>query len=371
MSSGDYGWGGSTPSRRRAEDDRYFGRGLAYALLVVPIAVPVWLIIWQSGWISSIVAFGTAFGAAALFRYGAKGRVSTRGAVAISIVSFATILLCVAASMLFDASGVYAPEERMFGGLAEPGFWSWLTGSYLSDPAVAAALAWSAALSLFLAALGALPTLIGLLRGRTAGARWATLFAPIGIAVTSLAVLGLLTANGYGGGVGPGGGGGVGGPGGGLAGVAGSSGSSGSGGGAASGAQASSFDPAIPVGSCLLGVSASGDADQALTPPEVVPCEQVHDAEVVFVGEADATAGPDYPGASWLSDAAAAQCTGPVSDFLGVAWDQSGYTLQTVYPSEGSWGAGDRALSCWLQNPSAQTTGSLRGVGALGAVGAA
>ncbi|MCS5718843.1 septum formation family protein [Herbiconiux sp. CPCC 205763] len=361
MSSGDYGWGASESGRGR-RDDRYFGRGLAYSLLVVPIAVPVWLIIWQSGWISGIVAFGTAFGAAALFRYGAKGRVSTRGAVAISIVSFVTILLCVASSLLFDASVVYAPEERMFGGLAEPGFWSWLTGSYLSDPAVAAALAWSAALSLFLAALGALPTLIGLLRGRTAGARWATLFAPIGIAVTAVAVLGLLTANGYGGGVGPGGPGGVGG---GLAGVAGSP---GSGGGAASGAQApASFDPAFPVGSCLLGVSASGDVDHELTPPAVVPCEQAHDAEVVFVGETDASAGPDYPGASWLSDAAAAQCTATVSEFLGVAWDQSGFTLQTVYPSEGSWGAGDRALSCWVQNPSAQTTGSLRGVGAVGA----
>ncbi|WP_382304528.1 septum formation family protein [Herbiconiux sp. UC225_62] len=353
MSSGNYGWSASGQGRRR-EDDRYFGRGLAYSLLVVPVAVPVWLIIWQSGWVSSIVAFGTAFGAAALFRYGAKGHVSTRGAVAISVVSFATILLCVAASMLFDASGLYAPGEPMFGGLGEPGFWAWLTGSYLSDPDVAAAVAWSAALSLFLAALGALPTLIGLLRGRTAGARLATLFAPIGIVVTSLAILALLTANGYGGGIGPGSGG--------LAG------SAGSGGGAASAVEApATFDPAIPVGSCLLGVSATGDGDQQFTPPDVVPCEQAHDAEVVFVGAVDeAGSGPDYPGASWLSDAAAAQCTPSVSEFLGVAWDQSGYTLQTVYPSEGSWDAGDRALSCWLQNPAAQTTGSLRGVGAVG-----
>jgi hypothetical protein len=348
MSSGDYGWGAAERGRGRG-DDRYFGRGLAYSLLVVPIAVPVWLIIWQSGWISSIVAFGTAFGAAALFRYGAKGHVSTRGAVAISVVASVTILVCVGASMLFDASTVYAPTEPMFGGLSEPGFWSWLTDTYLADPTVAAAVAWSAALSLFLGALGALPTLIGLLRGRTAGGRVAMFLAPLGIAVTSIAILGLLTANGYGGGIGA------------------PATALGSGGGAAGNAQApKSFEPAIAVGSCVTGIGQATEAAQEMDQPDVVSCDQAHDAEVVYVGAVDeTTAGPDYPGAEWLSDAAAEQCTGAVSEFLGVPWEQSAYGMQTVYPSEGSWAAGDRAVACWLQNPAGPTTGSLRGAGAL------
>lgn len=334
------GWAApaSHPDRRRSDDG--FGRGLAHSLFVIPVAVPVWLILWQFGWIAGVVAFGVAFGAAALYRYGAKGRIGTRGAVAISLVTFGTILLCVAAAALLDAGTVFAPNDKPFAALSDPDFWPWLASTYLADTGVLAAVAWNAALSLFLAALGALPTLIALLRGQSAGSRLATLFAPIGVAVTAVAVLGILASNGYAAGTG------------GLT--------------AASAPRPATFEPAVPVGTCLTDVDYDVAEVQEMAPPTETACDQPHDAEVVYVGIVDeAATGSDYPAPDWLVSHTVDQCTGPVSEFLGTAWDQSGYALQTVHPSEGSWKAGDRSVACWLMTPTGPTTGTLRGAGAL------
>ncbi|WP_291039150.1 septum formation family protein [Herbiconiux sp.] len=334
------GWAAPASSHDRRRSDDGFGRGLAHSLLVIPVAVPVWLILWQFGWIAGVVAFGVAFGAAALYRYGAKGRIGTRGAVAISLVTFGTILLCVIAAALLDASTTFAPNEKPFAALADPEFWPWLTSTYLADTGVQAAVAWNAALSLFLAALGALPTLIALLRGRSAGSRLAMLFAPIGVAVTAVAVLGILASNGYAAGTG------------GLT--------------AAAAPRPATFEPAIPVGTCLTDVDYDVAEVQEMSPPTETPCDQPHDAEVVYVGAVDETvSGSGYPTPDWLVSHTMDQCTGAVSDFLGTPWDQSGYGLQTVHPSEGSWRAGDRAVSCWLMTPTGPTTGTLRGAGVL------
>ncbi|MFB2584568.1 septum formation family protein [Herbiconiux liukaitaii] len=334
------GWpaSGSQHDGRRRDDG--FGRGIAYSLLVIPLAIPVWLILWHFGWIASIVAFAVAFGTAALFRYGSKGRIETRGAVAISLVAFGTILLCVAAAALFDASTTFAPDERPLAALSDPDFWPWLATTYLGDAGVRASVAWNAALSLFLAALGSLPTLLALLRGRSAGSRLATLFAPIGMAVTALAVLGILVSNGY---------------------------SVGSGGiTAARAPELATLEPSLPVGTCVGDLSYDLTEVEEMETPTTIPCDELHDAEVVYVGAVDESAsGPDVPTSEWLSSHTLDQCSTTVSDFLGTPWEESGYAIQTVYPSERTWNAGDRAVSCWLMTPTGPTTGTLQGAGPL------
>ena len=77
-------------------------RGTLVSLLIVPIGVVVWVLIWNLGFVAGIVGFGIAVGALFLYRFGSGGIVSRGGAVRVVLVTLATVLLAMFASVVSD-----------------------------------------------------------------------------------------------------------------------------------------------------------------------------------------------------------------------------------------------------------------------------
>jgi hypothetical protein len=76
-------------------------RGLALALLVIPLGTALWVAIWNAGFIASIVAFGISFAAVWLYRAGSRSRV-TWPAV------WALIAIIVVALVVAFLAGIYS-----------------------------------------------------------------------------------------------------------------------------------------------------------------------------------------------------------------------------------------------------------------------
>ena len=80
------------------------GRGVVFALIVVPLGVAAWLILRDWRVLAPLICgFCVPFGAIALYRRGAGGAIGTRGGVAIAAISFGTLLLSTPAGLLLDA----------------------------------------------------------------------------------------------------------------------------------------------------------------------------------------------------------------------------------------------------------------------------
>ncbi|CAN5283072.1 hypothetical protein BH11ACT3_BH11ACT3_18580 [soil metagenome] len=77
-------------------------RGTIFALAIIPAGIIVWVILWRVGFIASIVSFGVALGAMWLYRFGSGGRVSRTGAIRVTIIVIATILLAFVAGIVSD-----------------------------------------------------------------------------------------------------------------------------------------------------------------------------------------------------------------------------------------------------------------------------
>jgi hypothetical protein len=78
---------------------------------------------------------------------------------------------------------------------------------------------------------------------------------------------------------------------------------------------------------------------------DVVPCEQVHGAEVYFVGEiwaADAA----YPGDAAVDDAWWSSCEREFRTYAGVAPGRAGFELNGWLPDASTWVRGDREITC-------------------------
>ncbi|HWH25091.1 MAG TPA: hypothetical protein VNT53_00390 [Pseudolysinimonas sp.] len=81
-------------------------RGTILALIVIPLGIVVWVALWSVGFIASLVAFGVAWGAVRLYRLGSGGRVSRTGAIRVTIITIATMLLAFFAGVVWDNIGV-------------------------------------------------------------------------------------------------------------------------------------------------------------------------------------------------------------------------------------------------------------------------
>jgi hypothetical protein len=68
-------------------------RGVAFALIVVPLGIVAWDLLWNIGFVASIVAFGVAWGALRLYRIGSNGVFGRSGAIAVAVVTIATLVL--------------------------------------------------------------------------------------------------------------------------------------------------------------------------------------------------------------------------------------------------------------------------------------
>lgn len=101
-------------------------RGTLLALLVVPVGVALWVVIWNLGYVSAIVAFLIALGAAFLYKLGAGGTISKRGALIVTGIVVIAVLLSFYAGMVSDYANFIAVEAGIgpFEALSLPMFWS-------------------------------------------------------------------------------------------------------------------------------------------------------------------------------------------------------------------------------------------------------
>jgi len=116
-------------------------RGTLLALLIIPAGIIVWVILWQFGLIASLVAFGIAIGALWLYRFGSGGRVSRGGAVRVTIITIAALLLAFLAGLVADVLPMYANQRNLdfVSALTSNDFWQFFgnaVGNNFGDVAV-------------------------------------------------------------------------------------------------------------------------------------------------------------------------------------------------------------------------------------------
>lgn len=110
----------------------------------------------------------------------------------------------------------------------------------------------------------------------------------------------------------------------------------------------------IKVGDCLNDASLS---DGEITTVPTVPCSEPHDSEAYHAFNM-----PDgaFPGNEAIDQAALEGCDPAYADFVGIATAESQYDWAYYFPTQASWGEGDREILCIAYDPSgAQMTGSL------------
>jgi hypothetical protein len=116
---------------------------------------------------------------------------------------------------------------------------------------------------------------------------------------------------------------------------------------------------ALRVGDCFnlaSAVDANGDSTLAY---DVVNCAQPHDGEVFSkFNYPQASAWPGYEAIGSLQQT---RCQADFKEYVGVAWDESSYTIDYNSPTETTWASGDRQIQCVLADAAAgKLTGSAR-----------
>ena len=76
--------------------------------------------------------------------------------------------------------------------------------------------------------------------------------------------------------------------------------------------------------------------------------------------------GDEYPGLEAVQAEADVVCYAAFEDFVGIAYDDSVLYYSTLYPSDESWGGGDREILCSISKYDenekiVKVTGSLKG----------
>ncbi len=110
----------------------------------------------------------------------------------------------------------------------------------------------------------------------------------------------------------------------------------------------------IKVGDCIAEPTGSDEVTSVPT----VPCSEPRDTEVYFEFALDGT---DYPGEDAIFAVGDKACYDAFSTFVGIAYESSSLDFSYYYPTTGSWGSGDRLISCLIMDPAGQVTGSLKG----------
>ena len=118
----------------------------------------------------------------------------------------------------------------------------------------------------------------------------------------------------------------------------------------------------LEVGDCLDTEQVAGVATLYWIP--VLPCDEPHGGEVFGQTRlADAVGGGDVPTQSELWEAADTYCYPKFEEFVGKPWAVSELVYWPVAPSQESWEAGDRKVSCVVESPEEPVSESLQGAG--------
>lgn len=113
----------------------------------------------------------------------------------------------------------------------------------------------------------------------------------------------------------------------------------------------------IKVGDCLNDASLS---DGEISTVPTVPCSEPHDSEAYHAFN---LADGAFPGQEAIEQAAFEGCDAAYEAFIGIAFEQSQYDWAYYFPTQASWGEGDREILCIIYDPSgAKITGSLADV---------
>jgi hypothetical protein len=117
---------------------------------------------------------------------------------------------------------------------------------------------------------------------------------------------------------------------------------------------------ALKVGDCV-NYSNAVDADGAsIESTVVVDCAQPHAEEVFSVFDyPNQSAFPGYEAIGALQQT---HCEADFPAYVGIAWEQSSYVIGYDGPTEQTWGSGDHAIACLIEDGSGeQLIGSARG----------
>jgi hypothetical protein len=117
--------------------------------------------------------------------------------------------------------------------------------------------------------------------------------------------------------------------------------------------------PALPsvfrlqVGNCV------NSGPKGISSPTVVPCGQPHDAEVYA---RFALAGHNWPGGAAIGAQARRGCTARLGGYLNPQLATTVLAESYVFPDQGAWNAGERAVICEIRSTAGKLTGSVRGL---------
>jgi Septum formation len=117
--------------------------------------------------------------------------------------------------------------------------------------------------------------------------------------------------------------------------------------------------PALPsvfrlrVGQCV------NSGQGGISSPSIVPCAQPHDAEVYA---RFALAGHNWPGSAAIGAQARRGCTARLGGYLNPQLATTVLAESYVFPDQGAWNAGERAVICEIRSTAGKLTGSVRGL---------
>jgi hypothetical protein len=121
------------------------------------------------------------------------------------------------------------------------------------------------------------------------------------------------------------------------------------------------FEALVP-GQCVLDPGlVDGDTGDGVV--DVVACAVPHDVEVFFAGDLPDPPGAPYPGDKALSDLTSTQCYPAFESYVDRLWAESRFGWWFIWPSEASWNAGSRRMTCYLHDGGTDLTESKAGSG--------
>jgi Septum formation len=110
----------------------------------------------------------------------------------------------------------------------------------------------------------------------------------------------------------------------------------------------------VKVGDCLN----DGEVEGEVSSVKAVDCTEPHDSEAFKSISMD---DGEFPGETAVDEAAVSGCTAAFAGFVGLDYESSAFDFSYYFPTEGSWGEGDREILCLIVDPNGKTTGSLEG----------
>ena len=116
----------------------------------------------------------------------------------------------------------------------------------------------------------------------------------------------------------------------------------------------------LKIGDCFNYANTTDAAGDPINLPSPVDCAKPHSDEVFSVFDYPNSSG--FPGYEAIGALQQTHCQADFTNYVGVSWDKSSYTINYEAPTEQSWAGGDHAIHCLLEDAAgAKLTGSARG----------